>query len=539
MKTQKIKHLPAGLSIRGNSWFVRITRNSQRFQNPIGHVDEMTDIQAFQVLAQLKKIVKEQGIPAAKFTLDRTVRQSQGETLAGLFRRFIDEAKLHGTRHTKGQPFRKATIENYESAFRHARFDDIRDMLVTDLTPDVLREWHTKQARRYPEQRRSLEVARRYLRTFLSWAITDNLIDTNPLANSNNWNYRSYFKARTETTHRIQVQNVNEIGKFLRSLISYQAKINQPHFESHRNLIIFILLTGLRKKETTYCTWDKIKWDENFIQFSADDMKSRKSHRVALNTLLVTLLRHQLKNQKLKNIYHPKGLVFHGLKRNTPISSITYHLSKILENAGITDKKPGFHFLRRTNTALFSEVENDPEKVSLMRGHALQGITSIYKEQEVPLEHFKMRMNQILDVLTAKLLDSLDFYDIENGIFRKGIDGVTKFQSSFLEIALFKSIWREGKFIENAYYNNGNFVSIPEELHDAFVRRMKFEIDPATSTEDKDRVYHQLQRPNLNVLMLTAPDNFINVSKLRKQAKSWYEEIPQLNETNIVDEILG
>jgi hypothetical protein len=93
-----------------------------------------------------------------------------------LFKPFADRWLL--TRLVKGRPLAPMTVAGYRGLLRRNIYQPLGQMLLRQITPDVVREWHADVVIRAGQDQAAKSY--RLLRAILNTAVDDGLIRTNP-----------------------------------------------------------------------------------------------------------------------------------------------------------------------------------------------------------------------------------------------------------------------------------------------------------------------------------------------------------------------
>ena len=476
---------PRGLSQRDGSWWIRIQRDGKRIQYPIGRVDQLSVNDASAILSKARLASWQHGVEAAKITTTPTQPHQNSSNGFGSLSSVVEDF-LDRNGRVLGK-LRPTTIRNARSIFSQPRCDAIRDMRVESLTPEVLRAWFDQELYKDPENAKALDNTRRFLFRIFGYAIEKYLINVNPLASSKNWGGEGYKPRK----NRIEVTDKNEIGYFLAALICYEPSQKKKTYQTTKDLIIFWIFTGLRSKEARELKWKYVDFENQIISLPASLMKGKRDFQIPLNPILNTMLRNRWDTANNNKSYKSEGYVFTGKDGVNPIQNVRKSIDSLCQYAGI-DKHISYHDIRRTNTDIFLEVEKDPHRRQLMRGHAPKNITEEYNIDKMPMIEFRRNMRKIQDLLSSRLpfyhaSGTLNYNSETDNIEDNRLAPIT-----LLEQMLYPRIWRDGDFKNNAVYDleEKDWMTIPDDLaFNDYYKMIKIILDPQLVRNVKDGKY--------------------------------------------------
>ncbi|SMX25288.1 tyrosine-type recombinase/integrase [Boseongicola aestuarii] len=257
----------------------------------------------------------------------------------------------------------RSTLKAYRSHVRVHIEPRIADLLLTDLTRGVVREFLDD----LQDDGVSHALARKVmvsLRSILSEAVEREWIATNVAVE-----VKVKRKARARADERI-VPTKDEIRLIIE---------NAP--ESHRAMFITAIFTGMRISELRGLTWDAVDFDRNIVRVlqRADEFneigypKSRAGIRdIPMAPIVSATLKAWIRKvpQSELNLVFPNSV---GKVQN--YSNIYNRIFKpMLVKNGIVDGNAkarfGIHALRHAAASLFIEQGWNPKKVQTLLGHA-------------------------------------------------------------------------------------------------------------------------------------------------------------------------
>ncbi|TKX32427.1 tyrosine-type recombinase/integrase [Campylobacter aviculae] len=230
--------------------------------------------------------------------------------------------------------FSKKTIQrglNYKkSIFKCFENRNITEIKRSEIV-EVLKLLEDKSA--------TLEKAKVWINKVFEYALQLEIIEFNPVASIKN---SIVFKKPKATIHQPTLLDEKEIKKYIHTLKNADIK------ESHKRLLMFNLLSAQRPGNVINATWDEFDLKNGLWIISAQKMKMRREHIIALNTQALKILKEQ---KKIKvNDY-----VFAGSsKKGHNSENITCNLNKRLGYKGIQTAH-GFR-------AMFRSIANEQQK---------------------------------------------------------------------------------------------------------------------------------------------------------------------------------
>jgi len=198
----------------------------------------------------------------------------------------------------------KSTFISYKRLSNKYLFPNFSDILITDLTPCMIREWISKTKLTVSSIRKILYP----LRAAVDQAINDDIIICNPFDRVKI--NRLINKDTAKSKYEVNPFNIEEIKAILK------ASDGQI-----RNLLQFAFFSGLRTSELLALSWDNINWHKKTATinkaFVYGELKTTKTPTGNRKLLLLPPAFEALKLQK-KHTFSQKGRVFYNPKTNEP-----------------------------------------------------------------------------------------------------------------------------------------------------------------------------------------------------------------------------
>lgn len=224
----------------------------------------------------------------------------------------------------------KRGLSYKESIFKAFENKDIRELKRADII-EALRQIEDKSA--------TLTKAKMWVNKVFSLALQLDIIEFNPVAMIDN---KIAFKRAKPEIHRATLLEPSQIKEYIHALKNASIK------KTHKNLLLFNLLTAVRPANAICARWDEIDFEREVWSIAASKMKMRKDFVVPLSVVVLEILKEQEKERV--NDY-----IFAGSAKNGHNSlNITSLINKRLGYQG----KQSAHGFR----AMFRTLANEHQK---------------------------------------------------------------------------------------------------------------------------------------------------------------------------------
>jgi integrase len=171
--------------------------------------------------------------------------------------------------------------------------------------------------------------------------------------------------SRNRSWHRINVRQTIIPDHKLKDW--YRGVCTLPS-EVARDLIIFLLFTGLRIGEARKLKWSYVDFEDKILTIPREITKSDREHQLPLSDFLVDLLRKRyLHRQKSEWVFQSKRLKHKHLSESAGI------LRRVRAKSGV---KFTFHDLRRTFLTMADKLEVSFSTLSRLVNHSLKTNTT-------------------------------------------------------------------------------------------------------------------------------------------------------------------
>tara|TARA_R110000851_G_scaffold289174_1_gene443311 strand:- start:112 stop:1557 length:1446 start_codon:yes stop_codon:yes gene_type:complete len=459
--TSKFSSSVAGLSMRGDSYFLRKMVNKIHIQKTLGSVSSMSLSDAERSAIDLIDAVRNQGsfaLEMRKLKENNNIPTNRSSTIRHITLDMIAHGKQHGTRKTANKPWKKNTIRGWHDWLESERINPLVDQDIKTISRSDIEDWYINDLNKGKPS--ATDNAFRKLVRLCKWAIGTSALIDNPTTTMVN-SERRY----TTPKRKGRLDNLNnEIGRFSLTVSQYQGTQAKRTNDTVRHLLVLSLLTGRRADELRSLEWSWINFDRNIIVIpgeavSADDplsnfqgTKNRKDFVLPMARVVQTLLRTRLNN----GLPTSERFVFPGKDGIAPIRDIRGTLKHIIEQAGVKRIIP--HDLRRTFGSICRSVGADFETTKDAMGHKINDVTADYIG-DMSEKDKKILFQKVSDYVSTSMPVEDLLIDGKKYNF-SGIDDVEDdnstprdervFHPDALEILMFpKNIWRKGTWQEH------------------------------------------------------------------------------------------
>lgn len=164
-------------------------------------------------------------------------------------------------------------------------FVDFLSTPLSEITPLKVRQWQQEEVKRNKASSANRKV--NALQSALNWAVTNDLIQFNPL--------KGKIRKLKETDSReiIRYLTQDERARLMQAL-DERDKETHDHLKP---LVIVALNTGIRRKALMNLIWSDIDFDKKDILLRASTAKSEKTYHIPMNALVCETLRQWQRNK--------------------------------------------------------------------------------------------------------------------------------------------------------------------------------------------------------------------------------------------------
>jgi integrase len=319
IKDEKLKGLIVRISIESISFAIRKKKNGKDYFVNIGRYPQTTISQARERGLQALSLI-DQGInPNEK-------NQVNEITLVKVFKDYIE---------SRGSNLKEGTVKGYKSSL-NKYLADWANKPLSSITRNMVEERHRLISKTSPTR---ANAVMRQLRAYFNYAIGkyEDSFDK-PIFADNPVKRLTHVKAWNREQRRQTVIKSYDLKKWFDAVIAlpeHSSNIKTPNSsEICRDLFLFILFTGLRRREASTLRWEDIDFKDH--SFSIENTKNHRTHALPLTPFLEEIL----ERRKSDSPY-----VFHGVTEDKPINDPKKQLAKVKELSGLNIN---MHDLRRT-----------------------------------------------------------------------------------------------------------------------------------------------------------------------------------------------
>jgi integrase len=201
----------------------------------------------------------------------------------------------------------------------------------------------------------TVNVELRTLRTAFNVAVRWELIDKNPFS-------------------KVQMASVPEAPPSYFTKEDFQKLLAMIAEEWLRDIVIFTVLTGLRRGEVVNLRWDQVNFDRKLIHIRSSpnfQTKTGKNRVVPLNEAAFQILSRRKREETSDYVF--------SINRE-PISGswVSHRFLECLVDAGLGDTNLHFHSLRHTFASWLVQDGVSLYEVQKLLGHSSIAVTQVY-----------------------------------------------------------------------------------------------------------------------------------------------------------------
>ncbi len=370
-----------GLSLRVTSnsvksFFVQKRINKRTTKVTLGRYPEMTIQQARVKAIKTLNLISE-GINPNKLAEEEAIRKI---TLGQVFNDYV---------RSRGTNLKDNTKKGYVSAFNNYP-KDWADKPITEITRDMVERKHRKITKQSPTR---ANTVMRQLRAYFNYAMGEYEDGAgNPIFIHNPVSRLSHIKAQNREKRKQTVIKTYDLKKWydtVMELPQHQLNSKKPNTaEVCRDLFLFILFTGLRRREASTLMWDNIDFKDHSL--TIEDTKNHEPHSLPLTPFLLEVL----ERRKSKSPY-----IFQGTTLDKPLNDPKKQLDKVRKISGVYFN---LHDLRRTFITIAESLDINTYALKQLLNHKDQrDVTGGYIITD--MERLRKPMNKITDCILKQI----------------------------------------------------------------------------------------------------------------------------------------
>jgi len=292
---------------------------------------------------------------------------------------------------SRGTNLKANTTKNYRSTF-NGYLKDWGKKEMLSISRDMVEKRHRKITKQSPTRANSVM---RLLRALFNYGMGE-YEDANgePIIFHNPTQRLSHIKAWNREKRKktiIKSYDLKVWWNAVHELPTHELNAKKPnHSETARDYFIFVLLTGLRRREASTLKWTDIDFRDNTLNI--EDTKNHESHSLPLTDYLVDLLR-----QRQANTDSP--FVFEGNDSTKPMNDPKKQVEKV---RAISNVYFNIHDLRRTFITIAESLDVPQYALKQLINHKdARDVTAGYIIMGV--ERLRQPMNNITNFILEQV----------------------------------------------------------------------------------------------------------------------------------------
>lgn len=290
---------------------------------------------------------------------------------------------------SRGTNLKHNTKKNYVGAF-NAYLLDWADKPILDITRNMVEKRHRDITKDSPTR---ANTVMRHLRAYFNYAMGE-YIDSKdmPIVLHNPTKVLSHVKAWNREKRKqtvIKTYDLKAWHEAVMELPQHQLNNKQPNTaEVCRDLFIFLLFTGLRRREATTLMWVDIDFRDNSL--TIENTKNHETHSLPLTPFLLEVLERRKSNSPY---------IFQGTAPDKPLNDPKKQLDKVRRISGVYFN---LHDLRRTFITIAESLDINTYALKKLLNHKDQrDVTGGYIITD--MERLREPMNKITNYILEKV----------------------------------------------------------------------------------------------------------------------------------------
>jgi integrase len=292
---------------------------------------------------------------------------------------------------SRGTNLKANTSKNYRSTF-NGYLKDWGKKEMLSISRDMVEKRHRKITKQSPTRANSVM---RLLRALFNYGMGE-YEDANgePIIFHNPTQRLSHIKAWNREKRKktiIKSYDLKVWWSAVHELPTHELNAKKPnHSETARDYFIFVLLTGLRRREASTLKWTDIDFRDNTLNI--EDTKNHESHSLPLTDYLVDLLRQRQANTD-------SLFVFEGNDPTKPMNDPKKQVAKVRV---ISNVYFNIHDLRRTFITIAESLDVPQYALKQLINHKdARDVTAGYIIMGV--ERLRQPMNNITNFILEQV----------------------------------------------------------------------------------------------------------------------------------------
>jgi len=371
-----------GLTLRvtdtgAKSFLVRRRVNGTPRMNTIGRYPEMTISQAREKAREMINLI-ENGINPKD-----QLRDNQSRTIT--LGKVVSDYMI-----SRGTNLKDNTKKGYISAFNNYLID-WSNTPIAEITRNMVERKHRAITKKSPTRANTIM---RHLRAYFNYAMGEyEDASGNPIFIHNPVSRLSHVKAWNREKRKQTVIKTYDLKKWYDAVMELpQHQYKDVYLESSevcRDLFLFILFTGLRRREASTLMWDDIDFKDHSL--TIEDTKNHESHSLPLTPFLLDILERRRSNSPY---------IFQGTTPDKPINDPKKQLDKVRKLSGVYFN---LHDLRRTFITIAESLDINTYALKRLLNHKDQrDVTGGYIITDME------RLREPMDKITNYILEQIN-----------------------------------------------------------------------------------------------------------------------------------
>ena len=290
---------------------------------------------------------------------------------------------------SRGTNLKDNTKKGYISAFGNY-LKDWEGKPIAEITRDMVEKKHRAITKQSPTR---ANTVMRQLRAYFNYAMGEYEDGAgNPIFIHNPVSRLSHIKAWNREKRKQTVIKTYDLKKWydtVMELPQHHLNNKKPNTsEVCRDLFLFILFTGLRRREASTLMWSNIDFKDHSL--TIEDTKNHEAHSLPLTPFLLEVL----ERRKSDSPY-----IFQGTTPDKPLNDPKKQLDKVRKISGVYFN---LHDLRRTFITIAESLDINTYALKQLLNHKDQrDVTSGYIITD--MERLREPMNKITDYILEQV----------------------------------------------------------------------------------------------------------------------------------------
>ena len=296
--------------------------------------------------------------------------------------KFVEQPRL-----STNAKLKASTARDYITAMAK-KFGDWRTKPLASITRDMVEARHLFLSQRSPAE---ANRAMRYLRALFVFASDYRDSEGQPVIPDNPVRRLSAKRLWNRIERRTRYLEPDQLAPWWQAVQSLKDKPQYPSREAHRDYLVLLLLTGLRRTEALRLRWENVNL--NVGTLCAVDTKNRSDHMLPLGSYLWELMRRRRRTSD-------SDWVFANPLTGNRITDPHRQVVNVVAKSGVPFSP---HDLRRTFASIVSRLGDRLSYYATKRllNHRTSDVTQGYVQFD--LEQLRSAMQAVEDFVLQKV----------------------------------------------------------------------------------------------------------------------------------------